>query len=66
MNLSVILDMIQRLKTKLKTKKDLQLIHFYLSNIKFSRFHTFFDIQLKISSEPVDGFSCKIAFWKRY
>ncbi len=30
------------------------------------RFHTFLDVQLKISSVPVDRFWCKIAFWKRY
>ncbi len=36
------------------------------SDVDFSRFHTFFDIQLKISPVPVDGFWWKIAFWKRY
>ncbi len=27
----------------------------YLSNMKFSRFHTFFDIQSMISSDPANG-----------
>jgi hypothetical protein len=36
------------------------------SDVDFSRFHTFFDIQLKISSDSVDRFWCKITFWKRY
>ncbi len=32
----------------------------------FIQFHTFLDVQLKISSVTVDGFWCKIVFWKRY
>jgi hypothetical protein len=32
----------------------------------FSRFNTFLDIQLKIFLVSINGFLCKIAFWKRY
>ncbi len=36
------------------------------SDVNFSRFHTFFGLQLKISPVTVVRFWCKIAFWKRY
>jgi hypothetical protein len=36
------------------------------SDVNFSRFHTFFGLQLKISRVPVVRFWRKIAFWKRY
>ncbi len=35
-------------------------------NMDFSRLDTFLDIQLKIFLVSVNGFLCKIAFWKRY
>ncbi len=36
------------------------------NDMDFSRFHTFFDIKLMISSVPVNRFWCNIAFWKRH
>ncbi len=36
------------------------------SDVDFSRFHTFFGLQLKISRAPVLRLWYKIAFWKRY
>jgi hypothetical protein len=36
------------------------------NDVDFSRFHTFFGLQLKISWVPVVRFWYKIAFWKRY
>ncbi len=36
------------------------------SDVDFSRFHTFFSLQLKISRVSVVRFWWKIAFWKRY
>ncbi len=35
-------------------------------DVDFSRFHTFFGLQLKISRVPGVRFWYKIAFWKRY
>ncbi len=37
----------------------------FFIRVNFIGFHTFFDIQSKISPVSVDGFWCKIAFWKR-